>query len=166
MKRYKTTTTLFGEVIRKVELGTDDRYGCIDDDRRVGPWEEQCPGNWRRKGPDGYRTLCDGDVAYATFHRGGVPAGNFGAYDPSGTGEETGHAWGSGDGSMSDEEILRDMREQMDVTLRGFGWRLGGDDERKKVHVRTADRKDGARPGVLRRLTAWAQRLVSRGVGP
>lgn len=97
------------------------KLGCIDDDRNVGSWTEESPGLWVRKGPRGYRNLFGDEVAYVTFR-------NFGAYTTDGLGEESGHVWGdtSRMSSSDVDESLARMRDEMDATLRGFGWIVDG----------------------------------------
>lgn len=99
-------------------------FGCRDFNFTLGPWEESGPGLSSRKGPPGYRTMFGDEAAYITYHSDKIPVGNFGAYGPDGLLEESGHVWGKGDGTVSDEDMLKYLKDSVDKTLKEFGWRL------------------------------------------
>jgi len=111
--------------MRKIDhKGPLSQFGCVSDDRNVGPWERmddnawKAPA-WRRMGPVGYRNMFNDEVAYATL-------AGFGAYGPDGLLEETGHVWGHRPNDELGQRCLDETKKQMDETLRSFGWIVDG----------------------------------------
>lgn len=111
---------------RKFKIDGSDKFGCIDDDRNVGPWREIRPNCWVRLGPKGYRNMFDNCVAHASFREDRPRRYGFAAYSVDGWYDESGYTCGNGDSSVTPEDHLQHMRDDIDATLRTFGWIVDG----------------------------------------
>jgi len=99
-------------------------------DYHVGPWEETQNENgcriFSRRGPSWFKhaLFCNDEIAYVTYCPNSMPPINFGAYAPPyGTTEDTGHGWGAPCKANEEEELKR-IRNEVDSSLRSFGWKL------------------------------------------
>lgn len=103
------------------------KFGCIDNNRVVGPWMLLHDNAWKvpvwvRKGPTGFKNILNDEVAYVTCCEGAIPYGNFGACAPDGMSETSGHIWGDCDGSMTADQHFREIKSRLDEELESYGW--------------------------------------------
>ena len=106
------------------------RFGCVNDNRVVGPWVLLHNNAWKvpawvRKGPEGFRNMINDEVAYVTLG-GNVPYGNFGAFGPDGMTEISGHVWGESNGCVTIEEHFSRIKKDLDEDLLSLGWIVDG----------------------------------------
>lgn len=111
--------------MRKIDpKGPISQYGCISDDRNVGPWELKTDNAWKapvwiRKGPPGYRSLYGDEVAI-------VSLAGYDIQGPSGLLEECGHVYGYVDDNEENRQYVDEAKIYADKTLRSFGWIVDG----------------------------------------